>query len=425
MAGAAPLTEPPGATRRRPVQLRSGLALTCVLSCLAGCRGTEPPPHQVRPVPPLSLPTGDVIRVASVSELQRAVREARSNSTILLQSGRFRLTEPLRLGGTSSSTPLTDVSLRGATGDRNDVVIEGRGVEIGNVQGMQVADMTFANVAGAAIHVRGEDGAERPHVYNVRFVDATGQMLRATAAGDRLDGGIDRGIVEYSVFEYTDIPPTRGSANGVAVYRGTNWIIKYNTFRNIRAGRDARETLRPAVVARDQSENTYTHNNLFIDCERAIAYGMGEPDGPATHAGGAIYNNFIYRRRGFARGDAGIMLWGATGTKVYHNTIIQNGTYQRAIEYRFASTKAVDIRNNLTDGGIEARNRAQGVVAGNYVKATLGMFRNPSSGDLRLMATAEEAIDEGVVIAEWPYDWDGDTRPLGGRPDIGADEYQP
>jgi hypothetical protein len=35
---------------------------------------------------------------------------------------------------------------------------------------------------------------------------------------------------------------------------------------------------------------------------------------------------------------------------VYHNTVIQNGTYKRPIEYRFASTTGVDIRNNLTDG---------------------------------------------------------------------------
>jgi hypothetical protein len=247
-------------------------------------------------------------------------------------------------------------------------------------------------------------------------------MLRASGATDRPGGGIDRGLVEHSLFEYTDLPPTHSSANAIAIYKGTNWIVKYNTFRNIRAGSEVREAPRPAVVARNESENTYTHNNLFIDCERAIAYGMGGPDVPPQHAGGAIYNNFIYRRRGFARGDAGILLWASTGTRVFHNTIIQNGTYRRAIEYRFPTTQSVDIRNNLTDGAIEARDGAQGVVAGNHMKATPRMFRNPASGDLRLAAGADVAIDKGVQVAGWPYDWDGDQRPLGARPDIGADE---
>jgi hypothetical protein len=51
------------------------------------------------------------------------------------------------------------------------------------------------------------------------------------------------------------------------------------------------------------------------------------------------------------------------------------------------------------------------------------MFRNPRAGDLRLTSTATEAIDRGVQVADSPYDWDGDKRPIGSRPDIGADEY--
>ncbi len=101
-------------------------------------------------------------------------------------------------------------------------------------------------------------------------------------------------------------------------------------------------------MVRNQSENTRTYQNLFVDCERAIAYGMGpeESEGiTSSHVAGTIYNNFIYRRRGFPNGDAGIMLWDSSGTQVYHNTIMQYGTYANAIEYRFPSTTDVDIRN--------------------------------------------------------------------------------
>ena len=52
---------------------------------------------------------------------------------------------------------------------------------------------------------------------------------------------------------------------------------------------------------------------------------VGDEDGAPDHTGGSFYNNFIYRQRGL-RGDAGIMLWSSPGTRVYHNTIVQNGT---------------------------------------------------------------------------------------------------
>ena len=117
------------------------------------------------------------------------------------------------------------------------------------------------------------------------------------------------------------------------------------------------------------------------------------------------------------------MLWAARDTKVYHNTVIQNGTYQRAIEYRYKATTGLDIRNNLTDGAIGSRNDAHATVTANYVRATLSMFRDPRSGDLRLLSGADQAIDRGVPLPGWTFDWDGDRRPLGARPDIGADEF--
>jgi len=355
--------------------------------------------------------------------LERELRQAQSNTTILVHPGRYAPAERLRLGGPNGGRGLTHVALRGASGNRDDVVIEGEGLEIGNADGVEIANLTFRSTKGVTLDIRGELGAGRPHVYNIRFADAGGQMLRATAIKDLAGGGVHGGIVEYSVFEYTSVDPNRASAGGISVSAGRGWILRYNIFRNIRSGPNAPRRLRPAVVMRDGSDDTQTHNNLFIDCDRGVAYGMGAPDEAAGHVGGAIYNNVIYRRRGLP-GDAGIMLWGAPRTKVYHNTVILNGTYKRPIEYRFPSTTDVDFRNNLTDGAIGARDGAHALMAGNYVKATPAMFRNPRSSDLRLTSLAGQAIDKGVQIAEWPFDWDGDARPIGARSDIGADEYQ-
>jgi hypothetical protein len=69
-------------------------------------------------VPPLPAPTGRVISVATVAQLQAAVAALSSGTTILIRPGTYRLTQQLRI-----RYGVTNVALRGATNNRNDVVI--------------------------------------------------------------------------------------------------------------------------------------------------------------------------------------------------------------------------------------------------------------------------------------------------------------
>lgn len=278
--------------------------------------------------------------VSSVAELEAAARELRSGVTVVLAPGRYVLAQPLRIGGLLQDPPLAGISLRRASGARDDVTIVGRGVVIGHAHGVQIANVTLADVDGPASHLRGEDGARAFHVYNVQFANATGPMVWSTTDRDRADGGVNDVLIEHSAFEHTATDPAHQYSNGISVYRGRQWVIRHNSFRGFHSRPDAPSRLRPAVAMRDGSEGTFTHDNLFVDCAQAIAYGVAGPDGAVDHVGGAIYNNFVYRRRGFRGGDAGILLWGSPGTKVHHSTVVQNGTYKRAIEYRFASTTA-------------------------------------------------------------------------------------
>jgi PKD repeat protein len=120
--------------------------------------------------------------------------------------------------------------------------------------------------------------------------------------------------------------------------------------------------------------------------------------------------------------DSGISIWDSPGTKVYHNTIIQNGTYPTAIEYRFAGTTGVEIANNLTDGGILRRDNAQAMVYSNFTAATPSMFVNAGAANLHLLPTATAAIDKGADLPDVQADWDGDPRGANGAWDLGADE---
>jgi hypothetical protein len=171
------------------------------------------------------------------------------------------------------------------------------------------------------------------------------------------------------------------------------------------------------------SSGTICESNTFIDCERSIAFGLGPQTGFAhSHVGGIIRNNFIYRTI-TTHADAGISVWDSPGTEVLHNTVIQNGTYPNAIEYRFAGSSGVVIENNLTDGAIAQRDGASATLAGNLTTATPSFFVNASAADLHLVSTATAAIDKGVNVIDCLLDWDGQTRPIGPKRDIGADEF--
>jgi hypothetical protein len=380
------------------------------------------------PAPPLPPPTGNVVTVATVAALETAVANLVSGTTILIQPGTYKLTWTLRI-----RNGVTDVGLRGATGNRDDVVILGDGMAVPGIphgitcedaQDVLIANLSVGEVQYHPIQLQGEQGCDRVRLYNVRLFDAGEQFVKGTVDFANPDG-VDDGIVEYSVIEYTTIGPDHGYTNGVDIHHGDNWIIRYNLFRNIRVPAGAPQWLGPAVLMWSGSRFTQTYANTFIDCERAIAYGLGpQPGFPFSHEGGLICGNFIHRQAAVP-GDSAISLWESPGTRVLHNTSIQSGTYPDAIEYRFPGTTGAVIKNNLADGAVKQRDDAQAEVESNVTTATAGLFVDTTRSDLHLVPGAAVAIDQGVPLADCGLDWDGQPRPYGPARDIGADEYVP
>jgi hypothetical protein len=179
----------------------------------------------------------------------------------------------------------------------------------------------------------------------------------------------------------------------------------------------------PAILMWNASRDSIIEGNTFIDCQREIALGL-EEIAAHDHTGGIVRNNFIVRSSSID-GDAPIGIFDSPGTQVLHNTVLVAGTYQSAIEYRFAGSRNLIVTGNLVDAAISARDGATATVSGNVTNATAAMFVDPASGDLHLKASATGAMDRVAINANVTTDWDGQTRPYGSSADAGADEYRP
>jgi hypothetical protein len=376
-------------------------------------------PPLYKEAPALPAASGVVINVGSQAALQAAIENLQSNTTILIAPGTYQLTSQLHVHDVSN------VSIRGASGNRDDVVLVGRGMTnanfagvpsailVRNAQDLLIADLTIRDVWFHSITLN--EGVERPRLHNLHLVDAGEQFIKANPSSS---GGVDGGVCEYSLIEYTTTAKS-DYTNGVDIHSGDGWTIRDNVFRNIRA--PAGQLAGPAVLAWNGSRNTVTAGNLFLNVQRAIHYGLLNGDA-ADHSGGSIHNNFIYRSSSQS-GDLGIGVFNSPNTDVLHNTIVLSGTYANAIEYRFAGSSGLIITNNLTDGAIVGRDGAAGSVSSNMTSAQPGWFVDPDAGDLHLAETAP-AID-AALSAGTLFDYDGQSRPSGLKADVGADEFGP
>ena len=101
----------------RRARLKAGLLVSLLAAGPRAFAGPAIPPAPLRP------PTGTIVHVSTLSQLQQAVASIASNTTIVVAAGTYNLTSPLYINGS-----FTTVGIRGATGNRDDVVLVGRGM---------------------------------------------------------------------------------------------------------------------------------------------------------------------------------------------------------------------------------------------------------------------------------------------------------
>lgn len=384
--------------------------------------------------PPLPAPTNRVVTVDSERELYSALARLRNNTTIAIEPGHYNLTDVIAITA-------DDVTIRGTVNDCSAVELIGPGMENKNRGGLDNAfwinakNTTIANLSVGDVYfhtVQIHNQAYAPKIYNVRMFNAGQQFVKSNPV--EFGVGVDDGVVEYSVMEYTDNPPVTdhngsgtGYTNGVDVHAGSGWRISNNRFSNFHTPDNVDHLWNAAVLAWNGASDTITENNVFIDVDRAVAYGLN--DRGFDHSGGIIRNNMVvmtpnlYSEYRASIADAPIVLWDSPDTKVLHNTILSSGNTPLAIELRFSSDN-VEIANNIADAPVSHRDEKPFLSKNNLSTAEPNWFMNPAIGNLRLRPEESPPLNQTRRHKQAMYDADRQKRPVS-RVDLGADEFTP
>jgi hypothetical protein len=242
-----------------------------------------------------------------------------------------------------------------------------------------LADLTISRVGFHGIQIRGEAGAHKVAIHNVRILDTGQQLIK----GSTVPGSAPcrDGLVACSTLAYTDSAPS-DYTNGIDVLNGENWVVRDNILRRIRGPRSQGYRSGPAILFWGGSSGTIVERNLVLDCYRGIALGLSPgQSGVPDHRGGVVRRNAICNLDG--RSDEPMEINGSAETLVEHNTVMVEGKVPWSISIRFAAL-GVRVYNNLTSRQIARRDGGQADLKGNVTNARRDWFVGADRGDLRL-----------------------------------------
>ncbi|MBN1659251.1 MAG: right-handed parallel beta-helix repeat-containing protein [Anaerolineae bacterium] len=363
--------------------------------------------------PPLPAPGEPTLQINSEADLRAQALHAAPGTTLLIAPGVYAMQGLLHVVNDG-------VGLRGATGNRDDVILDFGGMVGGHfgilVEGhdVTIADLTIRNAADHGVSIQGTD---RPVLYNLHVIDVGDQLIKVNPPADGSNGS-DDGLLACSRLEYTTAAPDEYT-NGISAHNAHDWVVRDNEWRRIRTPGGAPV---PTILFWSGSSGTVVERNRLVDCYQGIAFGNSSQEG-INHTGGIVRNNLIYASLPH---DSVVEMVHATGWLVAHNTALLLDPAPGltwGMEARFDDTEGI-LAYNLTNLAVINRDGASATLTGNVTTAAVGWFAGAGAGDLHLAAGATGAIDQAMPLAAVPADVDGDPRPIGPAPDVGADEYR-
>jgi hypothetical protein len=394
-------------------------------------------PGDAPPLPPPDPDVFTIIDVETAQELADACWNLQSNHAIVIAPGHYDLAAVSFPNGVDGrltvgryGAPLiTNIQIRGATGDPGDVVIVGAGMDdpivpfgfqIFTATDVLIADLSIGGVYYHTVAIQNDQGATRVRLYNCRLSDAGQQIVKGNRGNNP---GAEDVIIEYChVFLAVGAihHPDLGYCytNGIDAIGGHRWVIRDNLISGIFCQDGS--LAGPAVLMWQGSTDTVVERNTFIECSRGVALGLVSSQ---DHSGGVVRNNFFS-----SNPSAGYQLdvpiyTTSPDSLILHNTALVRGTYSAGIEVRYSGATGVEVRGNLLDAVVWPRDGATPSVTDNITEAVPGWFVDADDGDLHLVPAAVGAIDQLDASPDVVEDFDADPRPAGdGTVDVGADE---
>jgi len=368
---------------------------------------------------------GEAIHVRNSQELQQALVKAGSGDTILLEDGTYKMESSLWIENKENLT------IKGASEDPAKVILMGGGwdgsdpkdvVVIRGSGDIAIAYLTITEARSYGIKIEGVRNLKNPWDINIshcRFIDIGTRAVKGTATQDRKH--MERGSVRHCHFENTRVPDPDWLFNGdyisaIDMMYLDNWTFADNVFKNIKGANGGG---RGAIFVWNQSRNVLVERNLFLNCDRSIAF--GNPSEPTNYVQGTLHNyDGIIRNNAIVGGaDKGIELVWLDNVKVYNNTVYCPNPQRRAIHY-FQRINRLHLANNLVRGRMEGEGDV--ILENNVVGLLDGYFVDPEKGDLHLTEGATLALGKGIALPLVQDDIDGEER--GEHPDVGADEHR-
>lgn len=397
--------------------------------CSSLCTASVPTQPWFPQAPPLPAPTGEIIEVATVDELLRAVEIVRPGGTIMVADGHYMVPRYFAIK--------TDgVTLRGASGNRDSVIIDGAESRHGELlgvtgcSGVTIADLTVQNVKWNGFKLNTDSGVQRVTIRNCVIHNVWQRGVKAVKIPreqrEQLRPRDHR--IQYCLFyndrpkrysdDETDTAETFGGnyIGGIDAMYATGWKISDNVFIGIR-GRTGEA--RGAIFLWHDSRDCVIERNMIIDCDSGICLGNSHR-GPETkiHCTRCICrNNFLTNTP-----ENGILADYTADCVIAHNTVHDPDNELMRLIRLVHDNHGLMVANNLLSGPPMRREMTVGdiSISGNITRVLTDAFVDVRRGDLHLRGAVPGVTDCAPRLDAALRDIDGQER--GDPCDAGADE---
>lgn len=372
------------------------------------------------------------VTVATPDQLTAAVAAAQAGDTITLRDGSFTLAAPLMAQAAGSAGAPIRVTAQAA---HAATLVAGSGAE----EALRISGPFWifdgVDLTGGIYGVRFSGGGSDGVVMNAR-ISGSIAAVRADCGGPEAQPHCDRGTVSGCELGGAIAPPGCAFA-GVEVVGGADWRVSRTVVDAVTIDTlSCPQSTTFGIVARGNAQRATVDSVVVTGV--AVGIALGPTSDPCEVRGSvnngtactaptscAAQSSTVRNSVVFGTSDDGVLLQNACTVTVHGLTLWNDGTAsggRRSIETRVAAT--VDVSDTILNAPLLVAVNTTQSGGGNLILPTSvepSWFLDAAHGNFRL-AAGSPAIDNGLILADLPIDFDGVARPQGAAYDVGAFE---